>query len=1044
MTKRIKKYLIFLILLPIFAGIVYFGFIWYNNLETTLVNDTQIHLHTIAKSRAKRLENFIKNANQHSALLANEESMQEIIAQKLRRQEVFDKYSFYPNALFIDYLAERFEKVAIFDPNGILIDIEPLDKTRVGEDWSIQKDIGYVIKNKKPIITTVKNAFDENFYLVLTRPVFKNKKFIGIQRASIKTSSLADIFYIKERENSSHTYCWIIDEKENVLYHSSHPGYESTNVFELIDTITEPEKSKDLNNVFIKMLKGSSGKDIYTLSRLKEKDKRRIVGFHPIKIGDKNWSIAVSQEYSSISLPIKEHALFIFIASGIMIASTAVIGFGYKNLEKKESEIEVRKRSEAELKKEIKHRIETEHKLKHHIELETLVSHISARFINLSPDEIDSDIYHTLGLIGKFSDADRTFLIQFDTEKKYFTHTHEWVRKENFSLKKQLQEKTLNNFPWFKKIISKGLKLNCRDISLLGKRADTEKKFWQKMGIKSVLFVPMIYNNQIKGCLGLNSFETKKNWPKDIIELLQIVGAVCATAIEKKKAEEQLKKSEARYRTLAQNYPKGAVTLFDKDIRFILAGGKILKEINLSRKKLVGTKFKEILPAKTYQIAEKYYKAAFKGEENSFEIPYQDKIFRITTLPLKDYNGNIICGMAISNDITDRKKTEAELKKSEKRYRLLFEKTEDGLALHKIIPGKNGKMDDYKFLNINPAFEKFIGLKKKEIIDRNVNDILPQVEDSWKLVYNKISVKGTNARFENYSKRLDKYFEIITYSPETDQFVTVVRDITVQKQIEDQIRRYNQELEKRVLRRTKRIKELQRQRTENEKLAATGRMAARIAHEINNPLGGVKNSFHLIKDAVPENHKYYDYVERIDKEIKRMANIIKQLYSLYRPNQEPPKKFAVYDCIRDIVYLQKAKYTDRKLNIKIQAPEDCKIVMQEALLRQILFNLTQNSIEATRDGKDIIIKASKNNNYLEIEVINEGSEIPDNLKERIFEPLFTTKKRTGNDGLGVGLSVCKKIIDALGGNITYKRKDGKYTVFSFTIPLTKKEQSINE
>jgi len=160
---------------------------------------------------------------------------------------------------------------------------------------------------------------------------------------------------------------------------------------------------------------------------------------------------------------------------------------------------------------------------------------------------------------------------------------------------------------------------------------------------------------------------------------------------------------------------------------------------------------------------------------------------------------------------------------------------------------------------------------------------------------------------------------------------------------------------------------------EHEKLAATGRMAARIAHEINNPLGGIKNSFLLIKDAIPEDHTYYRYVKLIEKEIDRISRIVRQMFDLYRPDQESRVDFSVKDAIDDIVTLLKANLRKSGIRVEIDTRGALGVVtMLEASFRQILYNLLLNAIEASPPEGIVRVEAKVSDEVFTLTVSDEG------------------------------------------------------------------------
>jgi len=240
----------------------------------------------------------------------------------------------------------------------------------------------------------------------------------------------------------------------------------------------------------------------------------------------------------------------------------------------------------------------------------------------------------------------------------------------------------------------------------------------------------------------------------------------------------------------------------------------------------------------------------------------------------------------------------------------------------------------------------------------------------------------------------------------------------------------------------KRIKKLERQQVESEKLTAAGRIAARVAHEINNPLAGIKNSFHLIKDAVPVDYPHYHYVGRIEKEIDRIARIVRQMFNLYRQDQEASWEFLVNETISDVVALLETNARQRDVKVQLVSNLMVAVTLPEGLLRQVLYNIIQNAIEASPDGQAVKITTELKDGLLEISVSDRGCGIQKELRSRIFEPFFSTKSGVPRAGLGLGLSVTKSMVDTMGGTLDFTSQVNQGTVFQIMLPLNGLQKEI--
>ncbi len=137
--------------------------------------------------------------------------------------------------------------------------------------------------------------------------------------------------------------------------------------------------------------------------------------------------------------------------------------------------------------------------------------------------------------------------------------------------------------------------------------------------------------------------------------------------------------------------------------------------------------------------------------------------------------------LAMIQDITERKQTEEKLRYSEKRYHDLFNRMDEGFALHEIICDESGKPVDYLFLDVNPAFEKLTGMNKESLIGHRVKEVLPLTEDFWIETYGKIALENTSIKFERYTEGLNRWFSVSAFSPKQYLFATIFSDITDQK-----------------------------------------------------------------------------------------------------------------------------------------------------------------------------------------------------------------------------------------------------------------------
>jgi signal transduction histidine kinase len=275
-------------------------------------------------------------------------------------------------------------------------------------------------------------------------------------------------------------------------------------------------------------------------------------------------------------------------------------------------------------------------------------------------------------------------------------------------------------------------------------------------------------------------------------------------------------------------------------------------------------------------------------------------------------------------------------------------------------------------------------------------------------------------------------------------FRTSIRDVTDRHKLREELRMHAGHLEQLVQERTAKLRQLEQRQRQMEKLAALGQLAAGVAHEINNPLAGMRNAFELIKSSLSPQHEHYELLELVDREIERISAIIHQMYQLYRRSPQRASTFSFTQILNEVVYLLEGTASKRgvKLNCEV-GDRKMEVFLPEGEVKQILYNLLRNAIQASPAGESVDVNLQVQKNELLVMVSDRGPGISDEIAARMFDPFFTTKHGESEPGMGLGLSVSRSLIDAMGGRIDVSgRKDGG-TVFSAVLPRRLEAQEVS-
>jgi PAS domain S-box-containing protein len=328
----------------------------------------------------------------------------------------------------------------------------------------------------------------------------------------------------------------------------------------------------------------------------------------------------------------------------------------------------------------------------------------------------------------------------------------------------------------------------------------------------------------------------------------------------------------------------------------------------------------------------------------------------------------------------------------------------------------NGIVTDW-----NQSAERIFGYKAAEIVGRPTTILIPaEFLNDENVILAKIRAGERVDHFQTVrvKKNGDRIDVSLTISPIRDQHGTIVgaakivRDITTQKQLQTKLHI-------------------------TERLASVGRLAATVAHEINNPLESVINFIYMAKEHPEASEEIKRFLNSADEELRRVAHITQQTLGFYRDNSQPIS-LVIADVFQDVLTVYERKCQYKTLNVERRIEPNLTLNAVQGELKQILSNLIANAIDASKGDGKIVICARTSHHFpsggcgVRITIADNGVGISDENKQNLFTPFFTTKTAVGT---GLGLWITKDLLEKRGGRIRFRSTDSGRSGTVMTIYL---------
>ena len=536
------------------------------------------------------------------------------------------------------------------------------------------------------------------------------------------------------------------------------------------------------------------------------------------------------------------------------------------------------------------------------------------------------------------------------------------------------------------------------------------------------LTIPVFSSEKIVAVVGVANKQDDYN-NIDIIQLSLMMDAVWKSVL-RQKSEDDIAASEARLKRAELASSSGNWELhLDSQTIYTSEGARMIYGLDSNQ---IDYSIIKSIALSEYRPSLNEAMKSLIEENIPYDIEFKIKtvdtgiIKNIHSIATFDKERRTVFG--VIQDITERKQSEDAVRESENKFRTLFTQMSEGFALHELVYDDTHKAVDYKIIDINPAFEKQVGIQAESAKGVLATQLYGATPAPYLDIYAKVAETGEPHFFQTYFPPLDRHFQISVFSPNPGYFATTFVDITERMRNEEALKENEAHL--------------------RELVATKDKFFSIIAHDLKSPFNSILGLSNLLVEQIQE--KNFDGIEEYAKIIQKSSttvfNLLMNLLEWAR-SQTGRMEFSreyieLGALINEVIELSNESAHQKSITIIKELPRNLLVFADKAMINTILRNLISNAIKFTHPGGQIIVSAEKKLDELKISISDNGIGIKKEAIGKLFR-IDENNIRMGTQneiGTGLGLILCKEFIEKHRGKIWVESEIGKGSKFSFTIP----------
>jgi PAS domain S-box-containing protein len=591
------------------------------------------------------------------------------------------------------------------------------------------------------------------------------------------------------------------------------------------------------------------------------------------------------------------------------------------------------------------------------------------------------------------------------------------------------------------------------EAEMLGKRTDDVRLIYEADATYVAQQVQQMLDGSLTRITGRNRNYTRDGrvitceWHNSVlldasgkvISMLSMVQDVSA----QQRAREALADSETRYHLLVQNVPNGEVYLFDHDMRYQVVGGAGLASLGLTPEMLEGRAIWDIIDPETCALIEPYYRAALAGETNTFEIEYQEQLYEVHALPVRDAQGAVVAGMVTTQNITERRRAELALRQSEERLQQM--------AQH--MPVLLDAFDEAGNIVLwNAECERVTGYRADEVIGnpRAMELLYPDADYRTKVLAEWSSIGHNYRNWEWNLTAKDGTQRTIAWSNISEAVPLpgwatwgIGVDVTQWRQAEAALEAEHASLARRVAERTADLSVSNAELTRA--VRAKDEFLANMSHELRTPLNAVLGLSEALQEGVygALNDRQLAGLQTIEESGRHLLALINDILDLSKIEagkaDMQPAVFEVEPVCQ--ASMRMVRQAAMKKHLSLSENIDPAVEMlytDERRLKQMLVNLLSNAVKFTPERGTIGLEVAGDpaRQVVRFTVWDTGIGIAPDQIGRLFKPFVQIDSGLSrpHQGTGLGLSLVARLAEMNGGSVAVESEEGQGSRFSITLP----------